>query len=156
MSSQISKIPENSDIITITSGGNDLGYVAGFMGVGGGSPSVSETELTARFNNALTKIHSLAPRAKVYLVEYLTLLGPDARPNSNTVPLNSSRIEHQRGIAATLQRATAKAAQGKPWVEDIPVAEASRDHGIGSSQPWANGKTVLVDGVAWHPNSGTC
>jgi lysophospholipase L1-like esterase len=163
MGSQITRIRGNTEILTVTSGGNDLGYIGGLTkdslggGVGdvggaGGSP-ISESALLGRFNEDLAKIHEKAPKAKVYLVEYLTILGPDVQPGAN-VPFNAKRVEHHRLVAATLQRATAKAAEGKDWVKRIPVAEASQKHGIGSLQPWVNGpKGVPEDGVGWHPNS---
>jgi len=154
ISSQISRIPKNADIITITSGGNDLGYIGGLvadsMGLSAfsGGASISEQQLTERYNDVLTRIHTLAPKAKIYVVEYLTLLGPDVKPGSN-VPFNAARVEHHRSVAATLQRATVKAAEGKDWAVDVPVAKESQGHGIGSAEPWVNGNS----GAAWHPNA---
>jgi lysophospholipase L1-like esterase len=155
MSSQIARIPGNTDIVTVTSGGNDLGYIGGLLadsmgiGGGGGDTSLSEQQLVGRFNDALAQIHSKAPKAKVYLVEYLTILGPDVKPNSN-VPFNETRVQHHRSVAATLQKATVMAAERKDWVERIPVAEASQGHGIGSAEPWVNGDRGVG---AWHPNA---
>jgi hypothetical protein len=155
MNSQITRIPSNTDIVTVTSGGNDIGYIGGLMtdsmglgGFGGGS-SLSTAQLIERFNDALAKIHNKAPKAKVYLVEYLTILGPDVIPDSN-VPFNAARVEYHRSVAATLQKATMTAAEGKDWVERIPVAEASQAHGIGSTEPWVNGNRGVG---AWHPNA---
>jgi lysophospholipase L1-like esterase len=169
MSSQIDRLPRNADIITITSGGNDLGYIGGLAGdsMGGSArpgaasvrgrsadmASISEQQLVGRFNDALAKVRTKAPKAKVYLVEYLTILGPDTKPGVN-VPFNQARVEHHRGVAATLQRATAMAADGKDWVERVPVAHASQSHGIGSPETWVNGNKAGKDGgVAWHPTA---
>jgi lysophospholipase L1-like esterase len=160
MGSQISRLPSSADIITVTSGGNDLGYIGGLamdsrgggLAGGAGGSILSESALVGRFNDDLAKIHERAPKAKIYLVEYLTILGPDVRPGSS-VPFNAARVEHHRKVAATLQGATEKAAEGKAWVEVVPVAEASQKHGIGSAQPWVNGASGgSSDGVAWHPN----
>lgn len=161
MGSQIARVPSNSDIVTVTSGGNDLGYIGGLtmdslgggLGGAGGGGMVSESTLVGRFNDDLAKIHAKAPKAKVYLVEYITILGTDVRPGQN-VPFNAARVEHHRQVAATLQRAYAKAAEGKDWIERVPVAEASQAHGIGSAQPWVNGaKGSTGNGVAWHPTA---
>jgi lysophospholipase L1-like esterase len=146
---QINKIPGDADIVTLTSGGNDLGYVAGFMGIK--TSSVSEAELVGRFNDVLARIHAKAPKAKIYLVEYLTVLGPDVKPSVN-VQLSQAKVQSQRDIAATLQRANVKATQGKSWVEDVPIAKLSEGHGIGSQTPWVNGKEVRGGGASWHPN----
>jgi lysophospholipase L1-like esterase len=155
MGSQIPRIPSKTDIVTVTSGGNDIGYIGGLltdsMGLGGfgGGSSLSLEQLTERFNNALAQIHSTAPKAKVYLVEYLTILGSDVVPGSN-VPFNAARVEIHRATAATLQKATMMAAEGKDWVERIPVAQTSQAHGIGSAEPWVNGNRGIG---AWHPNA---
>lgn len=147
---QIDQIPADTDIVTITSGGNDLGYVAGFTGSPGSN--VSEDKLLGRYNDVLARIHSKAPKAKVYLVEYLTLLGADA-DHDTSLGLTASKIASQREIASTLQKATNRAAQGKKWAEDVPVAKLSESHGVGSAVPWVNGNKVSGGGILWHPNS---
>jgi lysophospholipase L1-like esterase len=170
ISSQIARIPPTSDVVTVTSGGNDLGYVAGLMADsssgarrGRGSSSsaraqgaglISEEALLGRWNSALARIHAQAPRAKVYLVEYLTVLGPNVRPGVD-VPFGAAAVEHHRRVAAALRNATSQAAVGKNWVEDVPVAQASANHGVGSPDPWINGAGGggARGGVAWHPNS---
>lgn len=156
MASQIAKIPSDAEIISITSGGNDLGYIGGLMadsmGAGPKAPSISEEELVKRWNDDLAKIHTAAPKAKVFLVEYLTILGPDVRPNID-VPFNASRIEYHRGVATILLNGTRTAASGKDWLSLVSVAENSVGHGIGSAEPWVNGKSVGTQGgTAWHPN----
>jgi lysophospholipase L1-like esterase len=153
LSDQIPKIPASTDIVTITSGGNDLGYIGG-LSTGIFNRDVTEDMVVQRWNNALAKIHTMVPKAKVYLVEYLTILGPDVKPNVS-VPFNATRIEAHRGVAATLLRATLRAAEGKEtWVKVVPVAKASVKNGVGSSEPWVNSNKVgSLGGVAWHPNS---
>jgi GDSL-like Lipase/Acylhydrolase family len=152
MASQINRIPKDVDIVTITSGGNDLNYVGGLtLGIAMTS-SVSESQLVGRFNDALTKIHAKAPKATVYLVEYLTMLGPDVKPGS-TVSFSASQVEGHRRVAATLLKATQAAASGKDWVKDVPVARLSQGHGLGSREPWVNGARVSGGGAMWHPNA---
>jgi hypothetical protein len=159
ISSQIPKIPSTTNIVTITSGGNDLGYVGGLgaasAGMGFTPPIVTGDQLLGRWNDALAKIHALVPNAKVYVIEYLTILGPDAEPGTSAVPFNATRVEYERGVAATLKSATDKAVLGKEsWVTIVPAADASVAHGIGSQTPWANGNVVgSQGGVQWHPNA---
>jgi lysophospholipase L1-like esterase len=170
--SQISRITPSTDIVTVTSGGNDLGYVAGLtldsgrrqQHVGGRTAPasgqaglISEDTLLRRWGDVLARIHSRAPRAKVFLVEYLTVLGPHAAARAGTpdIPFDGARIEHHRRVAAALARGTARAAAGREgWVVDVPVAKASEGHGVGSAVPWTNGaRKGARGGVAWHPNS---
>jgi lysophospholipase L1-like esterase len=170
--SQIARIPANTDIITVTSGGNDLGYVAGLAAdsarrqqhVGGRTAPasaqaglISEDALLRRWGDALARIRARAPRARVYLVEYLTVFGPRAAAyaGSPDVPFDGARVEHHRRVAAALARATARAAVGREaWVVDVPVAKESEAHGVGSNVPWTNGaRKGTRGGVAWHPNA---
>jgi hypothetical protein len=158
ISSQIPNIPTNADIVTITSGGNDLNYVGGLVADSAGtsvaSNGVTGAQVLDRWNTALANIHSIAPKAKVYIVEYLTVLGPDAKPGTASVPFNASRIAYERGVAATLLNATDSAGVGKEsWVTVIPSASASVGSGVGSLQPWVNGNVIGSQGGAmWHPN----
>jgi lysophospholipase L1-like esterase len=169
--SQIARIPATTDIVTVTSGGNDLGYVAGLaadaarrqQNVGGRTaPSsgqaglISEDALLARWGDALARIHARAPRARVYLVEYLTVLGAHAAQRAGTpeIPFGAARVAHHRRVAAALRGATERAVRGREaWVVDVPVARNSEAHGVGSPVPWTNGaKRGGRGGVAWHPN----
>jgi hypothetical protein len=117
---------------------------------------MSEDELMKLYISVLDKIHAKSPRARVYLVEYLTLLGPDVEALIDA-PLTVEQIEHHKEIASKLQKATAKAAEArKEWCECIPMHQLSQKHGIGSKEPWVEGfgLGMLVKGVApYHPNA---
>jgi hypothetical protein len=151
MASQINRIPRDVDIVTVTSGGNDLNYVGGLTLGFSMSSSVSEQALTGRFNDALAKIHAKAPKATIYVAEYLTMLGPDVKPGS-TVSFSASQVESHRRVFNTLLKATQAAATGKDYVRDVPVARLSQGHGLGSREPWVNGNRVSGGGAIWHPN----
>ncbi|RYP14960.1 hypothetical protein DL765_006028 [Monosporascus sp. GIB2] len=120
-------------------------------------PPLDEAALAERYGAVLDAIHAKVPRALVLVVEYLTMLGPDARPGVD-VPFDARRAEHHRRVARTLQRATALAAQARPrrpWCVLVPVTEPSRKHGLSASNPWVSGFTwrLLYSGGAYHPNA---
>ena len=172
--SQIARIPPSTDIVTVTSGGNDLGYVAGLaadaarrqQNVGGRTaPDAGQAGLISEDALLRRKLGGRAvadpripraPRAKVYLVEYLTVLGRHAAARAGTpeIPFGAARVEHHRRVAAALRSATARAVRDREaWVVDVPVAAGSEGHGVGSPAPWTNGaKRGTRGGVAWHPN----
>ena len=88
---QISLVPRESDIVTLTCGGNDLGYIgslthASLMASYGQTteelppPLLSMEQLTARMGAVVDAIHARAPGARVLLVEYLPVLGMETRP----------------------------------------------------------------------------
>jgi lysophospholipase L1-like esterase len=155
IASQIAGIPSNADIVTITSGGNDLSYVSGLSKNIAPAQTVSQEELTTRFTTALSSIHSMAPNATIYLVEYLTMLGPSTTPNTD-VPFNATEIQAFEAIFSTLKAATEAAKQDRKWVVVVPVSSTSMGHALGSDEEvWVNGQSVPegAGGRPWHPNT---
>lgn len=92
---QLAHLPTDADIVTLTCGGNDIGYIGcltqdslmSYLGKVDDSfptrttaPFLNLPQLTGRLLAVLDKIHDIAPRAKVYLVEYLSITGCSTRP----------------------------------------------------------------------------
>lgn len=156
ISSQVAGIPSNADIVTLTSGGNDLNYVGGLSQHIAPAQTVSETQLTAIFTSALDQIHAVAPNAIIYLVEYPTMLSSSTEPNID-VPFNVTQITAFEQIFSTLKAATEASVEGREdWVVVVPISANSIDHALGSSETlWVNGDSVPTGagGAAWHPNT---
>lgn len=171
---QIQGVPEDADIVLVLGGGNDMSYIGGlFMEhtwlmttmslvnrvKGVASPTIpkpaDEEEVIRRFGKVLDAVHAKAPKARVIVIEYLTLLGSDVKPGID-VPFNAERLKHHQAVAARLQSATSKAVESRSeWCERIPMAELSQSHGIGSAEPWVFGCTAMeqLRGQTWyHPN----
>lgn len=174
---QIDKLPGDADVVLILGGGNDLGYIGDlildslraylvfrlmisvysrFKGVPGATSKLDDEELTERYGKVLDAIHAKAPKARVFVVEYLTLLGPDTKPNVD-VPLSAESLARHQGVAEQLRMATARAVRGREsWCTRVAVAEPSWSHGIGSKVPWIVGFGIgcLWRKEAWyHPNA---
>ncbi|RYO73605.1 hypothetical protein DL762_010443 [Monosporascus cannonballus] len=170
---QIDLMPTDADVVLVLGGGNDIGYIgsmfedtlsSSWVGVtatwllGKGAPlgDVLDTDaLAARYGTVLDAIHSKVPKAKVIVVEYATVLGPDVRPGVDVV-FTRDRVEHHRAVSAKLLEATVKATKERaPWCERVGVDEPSRGHGIGSNDPWVNGFSwkLLLSGSAYHLNA---
>jgi len=172
---QIQGVPEDADIVLVLGGGNDMSYVGGlFMEhtwmmtafslvnrIKGASmpdmpPPADEDEVIRRFGKVLDALHAKAPKARVIVVEYLTLLGPDTKPVTD-VPFDAERLKHHQAVATKLQSATRKVVDTRSeWCERIPMAELSQGHGIGSAEPWVFGCTAMeqLTGKTWyHPNA---
>jgi lysophospholipase L1-like esterase len=150
---QISGLPEDTNIVTVTAGGNDIGYIGGMISDACGeqlqTEPLSPSQLAERFGRVLDEIHKRAPRARVYLVEYLAVLGPDTKADRD-IPLNEERIEHYRKVASVLQHAYAVAEEGRSdWCERVPVHDLSQGHALGSDEPWVGG---FETGPLLHPN----
>ncbi|WP_396903820.1 SGNH/GDSL hydrolase family protein [Mycolicibacterium phlei] len=168
---QISALDGTERLVTITIGGNDVGYVP--MLLAAGLPRVvrsvpvlgaairGQVDRTARsaaleqVGTALeavgTAVRERSPRASVLFVDYLTLLPPEGTP---APPLSDIDAATGRFVAAELQRRTAEAA-AVTGAGLVCAAEASRDHHAWSADPWTTrfGVPVPWRPAPLHPNA---
>ena len=186
---QLSALPPDVDVVTLTAGGNDLGYSAGMIadaarltvedeevlgmmleGMGlkrdgganvgdGGVMGVSKEEVAERFVAVIDAIHARAPKAKIFLVEYLAVFG-DETVVAEDQPLPQERVDFYRGSAGDLKAAYGLAAEQRKdvGVEVVSVADLSEreGHALGGKEPWVTGYTVeglMRGGTPFHPNA---
>lgn len=169
---QLNGLPPDVDIVTITGGGNDLGYIGAvtqttlqsfFVGRLVSrfllTPALVPECLTAedvakRFVAVIDKIRETSPRCRIYLVEYLTLFGPHVKPGID-VSFDAAKIKEFQDVAANLQRAYKLAAEARERCKVVPVGELSRNHGLGSDVPWVEGLSygmLFTKKAPFHPN----
>ncbi|KAJ5487755.1 hypothetical protein N7530_002055 [Penicillium desertorum] len=151
---QITGLPEDANIITVTAGGNDINYIGGMIADAcdaelQSSVSLSPSELAERLGGVLDQIHKRAPGARIFLVEYLAVLGPGTQAGRD-IPLTQERIQHYCGVADVLQHAYSVAVQGRTdWCETVSIHQLSQEHALGSKEPWVGG---FESGPLLHPN----
>jgi lysophospholipase L1-like esterase len=168
---QIDALDGSEDLVTVTIGGNDAGYVpylfaAGLPRFARGLPLLGRLlrghlDPAARDRALVDVAESLkevgrmlrqrAPRAKVFFVDYLTLLPP---PGTPAPPFSGTDLAVGRRIADTLERLTAEAA-ADTGCEIVRAAQASRDHHAWSAEPWTTKFGLPVPGrpAPLHPNA---
>jgi lysophospholipase L1-like esterase len=168
---QIEALDGTETLVTVTIGGNDVGYVPLLMAAGlprisrllpvlGGriremlDPTARDralVEVAASLRRVGATVRQRAPRATVLFVDYLTLLPP---AGVAAAPLSDTDAALGRRVADTLERLTgeAAAATGCGWVR---AAHGSRDHHAWSAEPW-----TTRPGLPWptrpaplHPNA---
>lgn len=175
---QLDGLPANVDIVTLTAGGNDLGYSAGMIGEAaqvtiddkdllgamlegmglkkeGVVGAVGADEVRERFVRIIDAIREKAPKAKIILVEYLAVFGTETTETDHQ-PLGREKVEKYRRMADELARAYQEAAAKREGVEVLPVAQMSKGHALGSKEPWMTGftaKLLLGGGAPYHPNA---
>ena len=168
---QVEALDGTESLVTVTIGGNDVGYVP--LLVAAGLPRVFRSvpllgralremvDPTARDRALVEVSESLkdvgrtvrrrAPRAKVLFVDYLTLLPPAGTP---APPLSDADVALGRRVADTLERLTGEAAAetGCEWVR---AADASRAHHAWSAEPWTTKPGLPIPGrpAPLHPNA---
>ncbi len=171
---QLAALDGSETLVTVTIGGNDVGYVPLLMAaslpwmlrsiarnlplVGGRIGELLDRDardlaLSQVFDSLCEvgrSIRQRAPQARVLFVDYLTLLPPagEAAP-----PLSGQHAALGRHVAATLERLTAQAAAATAC-EVVPAAAASRDHHAWSRHPWTVKPRVPLPGrpAPLHPN----
>jgi lysophospholipase L1-like esterase len=168
---QIEALDGSEELVTITIGGNDVGYVPLLMAAS--LPAVARRlpllgrRLRELFDREAreqaldgvggllhavgTAVRQRAPRARVVFVDYLTLLPPEGVP---AAPLSAEHADLGRYVAARLEEATAAAAQAT-GCELVAAGQASRDHHGWSAEPWAvaAGLPLPWRPAPFHPNA---
>jgi lysophospholipase L1-like esterase len=149
---QIAALDGSESLVTVTIGGNDVGYIPLLMAASlprcaRRLPLLGEriSELLDRQtrDGALAEVfdslsavgralRDRAPRARIYFVDYLTLLPPAGAP---APPLSQAEADLGRHVAGTLERLTADAATAT-GCELVSAAVASRQHHAWSAEPW--------------------
>lgn len=167
---QVDALDGTETLVTVTIGGNDVGYVpllfaaslprlTRSLPVLGGrlrdllDPDARDRAL-AEVAEALVEVGQTvrrrAPRATVLFVDYLTLL-PPVGP---APPLADADVALGRRVAAALRRATAVAAEAS-GAGLVRAAEASAEHHAWSAAPWTTRPGLPIPGrpAPLHPNA---
>lgn len=166
---QIHGVPADADVVTITAGGNDLSYVGSMMAdsvrayllgrllmpsAPQAAPLDADT-VTERLVALIDKIIEKAPQARIFLVGYLTIIGPDARAGVD-VAFDESRVRFHQEVADILNTAYLRAGKARPdKVTFIDMAHKSVGHGLGSAYPWVDPLSIagiLMGKPCFHPN----
>jgi lysophospholipase L1-like esterase len=176
---QIDAVTEDAALVTITVGGNDIGYIGGLTvgslvntaarGVGLVSGRAAGalrglrtydvttedwTRLHADLVEVLEAIRARASQARIVVVDYLTVIGADWQEGWRS-PLSAMQAIHVQATAAGLARTTASAA-ATTEAHLVAASQASWTHGVGSAEPWVTGFEVGVvpfgGRVPFHPN----
>jgi hypothetical protein len=166
---QFDALGSNTKIVTIGIGGNDIGFSSivqncvelnplgsGCKGdyVTGGRDLLREriAATAGDIDAVLVEAKRRAPRAKVFLVGYPTIIPETGNGCWPTVPIVASDVVYLRGIAKALntmlqQRAVAN---GATYVD---TATSSIGHDVCSSSRWVEAIVPTRDAAPVHPNA---
>ncbi|MGV9670091.1 SGNH/GDSL hydrolase family protein [Gordonia sp. NPDC003504] len=170
--SQIDAVTPETSLVTITTGGNDVGYIQRLIAMScrNVAPEVAK-EVAARTCNlgrpipaepgperfaaleqkmiaTVFAVRQRAPQARILLVDYppAVVLGG---PTCAKLPLSPTEIEATIRVFDALAMVTAAAAQIS-GAELITASVAGADHTVCSTDPWLRG---FETPVPYHPNS---
>ncbi len=167
---QIDALDGSETLVTVTIGGNDVGYIPLLMAASLPAAVRRLPVLGARIGELLDRdardlalanvfdslcavgssLRERAPRARIFFVDYLTVLPPAGQA---APPLSEADADLGRRVAATLERLTAEAAAAT-GCEVMHAGAASRDHHAWSTMPWTtrSGVPLPCRPAPLHPN----
>jgi hypothetical protein len=164
---QIETLDGSEELVTITIGGNDVGYIPMLMAaslprIARAVPRISallnrdfREEALAQVGDSLRAVGAearrRAPDARIFFVDYLTMLPP---PETAAPPLSPAQAALGRHIAVRLEELTAAAAQ-TTGCGIVRAGRASRNHHAWSTQPWTVGARWPLPWrpAPYHPNA---
>jgi lysophospholipase L1-like esterase len=169
---QIAGLPADADIVTVTAGGNDLQFAGAMLYTAwlrfdseaplvqslaamfpGGIPLPTEDDIqraTAGLVRVVEKTREKAPEARIFLVDYLTVLNADS---ARSTPFSDDELASFLVIQAAIGRVFRDAATMSG--ADLVLASAlSVDHALGSADPWIQPfhEELARTGGSFHPN----
>ena len=178
---QLDALNADTMLVTITVGGNDVGYIGSLMAASCEIPALWQglaatvcnglrrnaapdaarppapgeeawSNLATNLRRIAREVHQRAPKARLIFVDYLTLL-PDQQPCSAT-PLSEAAAAKLRGLAERLATLTATIAEEEGG-EVVKASAGSRAHHACAEDPWVTAFTPHAgpNGFApYHPN----
>lgn len=168
---QLDALTPDTQLVTITIGGNDLGYIgglvasscAGLMAETGvetdcaplPAPPAEKTfaDLAQRMDAVAKEVRRRAPEAQLVFVDYLAVL-PEAGTCPAT-PLNEIAADGARYTARRLAEIT-RAVASDNGASIITASEFSKGHDACSAEPWMHGyprPSAPIKGTLYHPNA---
>lgn len=166
---QIDAVDEDTRLVTITVGGNDIAYAGNLvaasceqgemirvasLSVPCPTPfAVSEdayATLETNLRAAAEAIAARAPHARIVFIQYVTLVPQTQCEQSRFTEEEAAAL---RVVAARLAAITARAAEAS-GAETLAMDEVSRGHTPCDSEPWSTGLPRDYQGslAPWHPN----
>jgi len=164
---QIEAVGPATRLVTVTIGGNDVGYVGhllyascrqlaaqGRVAAGRCRPASEATEadfvtLGRSMRAIAAAVRARAPQAQLVFVDYLTLLPPVQR--CEVTPLTAAEADQARATAARLLALTAEIAQATDALL-LRASSLSEDHHACAAEPWVWGYPAPEKQAPYHPN----
>ncbi|MGH3944624.1 MAG: SGNH/GDSL hydrolase family protein [Pseudonocardiaceae bacterium] len=160
---QISALGPGTDLVTITVGGNDVGFgpvlqTCTFaesdrtcIAAVNAAQAYSRSVLPGRLSRAYAEIRSAAPHAHVIVLGYPRLFDLAPSCADPLVPNLVRRNKLNEG-SDVLNTVIQKTVSEQPGFSFTDVRSRFADHGVCSADPWINGPSVPTFVGPYHPN----
>jgi lysophospholipase L1-like esterase len=163
---QIEALGPDTRLVTLTAGGNDVGYVGDLTAMaysnrGGaigtlvglfwkGAKPLAErkfSDLENNFSATFAEIRKRSPRARIVVVTYPKIL-PDVQTCAS-LGISEAQADLMRSVGIKLVETT-RAAANQAGATIVDMSNLSNGHDACSANPWVNGSRP-TSGTAFHP-----
>lgn len=153
LAEQVSALDAGTDLVTITVGGNDIGFVDLILACGGRfSPTCASqvrttetriaTELPARLDAVYAAIAERAPNARVAVLGYGRFFGSDLSCAAAR-GITATEAGLLNGVADALDRVIAERVAATRFTYASPIGPFT-GHDICAADPWLTGRTNSI------------
>lgn len=161
LASQVSALTANTDLVTITIGGNDVGFANTMVNCTIGNDSAcinsvnqgitaTNTTLPAKLDATYAAIRSRAPSARVVVLGYPRLISPTGSCGLfNLSTAKRTALNNGADVLSGVIGARAAAA-GFTYLD---ARGPFTGHGACGTSPWINRFNLLAIGDSYHPNT---
>lgn len=165
---QMDAVDADTRLVTVTVGGNDVGYIGGLFGAScvfiadqrgddtpRSCPPITEPDeaafaaLEERMAQIPMQVRQRAPNARVVFVDYLTVLPPSGA--CEATPMSDAHADLGRSIARRLRETTARAAE-RGGADVLRASQLSAERSACAAEAWMNGFPASDGGSPYHPN----
>lgn len=164
---QVAAIGPDTRLVTVTIGGNDVGYIGNMMSVScrvvaedKGQPTdrcrapvwpdeAGFQHLAGALNRIAVEVRRRAPKAILVFVDYVSVLPPSG--TCAATPLPADDADRLRETVRRVRDLTAAAAK-QAGALLLKASDLSRDHSACGTEPWMNGYPAPAGMAPYHPN----
>lgn len=158
---QIDAVTEDTALVTVTAGGNDMDYIGTFLDCHRGCPPErldDEASRDARFAAVTEELVAMlelladrAPRAHIVFVGYPIVIEDPSEP---CAPLTQEETDFLFDVGERLQSAFVEATD-RTRVTYVDAYEGFRGHGAcrPAEERWIEGADPIPGAIPWHPNT---
>lgn len=168
---QLDALTGDTALVTVTIGGNDVGYIGRLVSsscqqLPASSPGTSDRKcpdvpsaseaawvnLDAALRRIVSEVRRRAPAARLVFVDYLSVLPSEGA--CEAVPLSGGQADASRATARRLARITSRVA-AETGAEVFRASDMSKVHDACGTEPWVTGFRLPVEPgfVPYHPNA---
>lgn len=161
--SQVPVLDRQTDFVTFSLGGNDLGFatVAGIcvqgterqcLGAAAQAGAFAQAVLPGRLGTAYDAVRDRVRKAEVVVVGYPRFFAEDYVPCAQSTGITAAEAAALNDLVDTLDAVVADRARAAGFTY-VGVVDAFAGHDMCAAEPWVNGILVPTVSDAYHPSA---